>query len=120
MSPPGVQATRLTQGRDSTSQDHHRRHLCRRCGRRRLHDALHSTDPVAVPGPRLADTDPSGPISHHRTQTDKATPTTLAAPRQLHFATPEATHQAGTCRAHFTAAPAGKVGWYMTVLNDCS
>jgi hypothetical protein len=33
---------------------------------------------------------------------------------------PAATHQAGTGHAHFTAAPADKVGWYMTVLNDCS
>jgi hypothetical protein len=33
---------------------------------------------------------------------------------------PAATHQAGTGQAHFTAAPADKVGWYMTVLNDCS
>jgi hypothetical protein len=32
---------------------------------------------------------------------------------------PAATHQAGTGHAHFTAAPADKVGWYMTVLNDC-
>jgi hypothetical protein len=146
-----------------------------------------TTDPVTAPAPKLADTGPSGPISpisHHGTQTDKATPTTLAAPRQLHFATPEAamqylaaaynrndlaalkhvttpearnnllfmrpnadnlqlvgctantgrgdflcgfthgfpaaTHQAGTGHAHFTAAPADKVGWYMTVLNDCS
>ena len=33
---------------------------------------------------------------------------------------PAATHHAGTGHAHFTAAPADKVGWYMTVLNDCS
>jgi hypothetical protein len=33
---------------------------------------------------------------------------------------PAATHQAGSGHAHFTAAPADKVGWYMTVLNDCS
>ena len=33
---------------------------------------------------------------------------------------PAATHLAGTGHAHFTAAPADKVGWYMTVLNDCS
>jgi hypothetical protein len=33
---------------------------------------------------------------------------------------PAATHQAGTGHAHFTAAPADKIGWYMTVLNDCS
>jgi hypothetical protein len=33
---------------------------------------------------------------------------------------PAATHQSGTGHAHFTAAPADKVGWYMTVLNDCS
>ena len=146
------------------------------------------TDPSAAPAPVVAaPTDPAmptSPISHHRTQTDKATPTTLAAPRQLHFATPQAamqylasaynrndlaalkhvttpearnnllfmrpnadnlqlvgctanagrgdylcgfthgftaaTHHAGTGHAHFTAAPAGKVGWYMTVLNDCS
>jgi hypothetical protein len=145
-----------------------------------------STDPSATPVPQLADTDPqqpTTPIDHHRTQTDKPTPTT-PAPRQLHFATPEAamqylasaynrndlaalkhvttpearnnllfmrpnadnlrlvgctrnaargdylcgfthgfpaaTHQAGTGRAHFTAAPADKVGWYMTVLNDCN
>ena len=48
------------------------------------------TDPVAVPGPQLADTGPSGPISHHRTQKHQTTPTTPAGPRQLHFATPEA------------------------------
>ena len=153
--------------------------------------ATHSTttDPVATSAPRLADTtDPPGPTTpinrHHRTQTDMATPTTPVAPRQLHFATPQAamrylaaaynrndlaalkhvttpqarnnllfmrpnadhlqlvgctvnarrgdylcgfthgfpaaTHQAGTGHAHFTAAPADKVGWYMTVLNDCS
>ena len=139
------------------------------------------------PAPRLADTDrqpPATPIDHHRTRTDKPTPTTPATPRQLHFATPDAamkylasaynrndlaalkhvttpearnnllfmrpnadnlqlvgctlnaargdylcgfthgfpaaTHQAGTGHAHFTAAPADKVGWYMTVLNDCN
>jgi hypothetical protein len=33
---------------------------------------------------------------------------------------PAAAHQAGSGRAHFTAAPAAKVGWYMTVLDDCS
>jgi hypothetical protein len=33
---------------------------------------------------------------------------------------PAATHLAGIGHAHFTAAPADKVGWYMTVLNDCS
>jgi hypothetical protein len=33
---------------------------------------------------------------------------------------PAVTHHAGTGQAHFTAAPADKVGWYMTVLNDCS
>jgi hypothetical protein len=33
---------------------------------------------------------------------------------------PAAIHQAGTGHAHFTAAPADKVGWYMTVLNDCN
>jgi hypothetical protein len=33
---------------------------------------------------------------------------------------PAAAHHAGTGHAHFTAAPADKVGWYMTVLNDCS
>ena len=33
---------------------------------------------------------------------------------------PAATHRAGTGQAHFTAAPADKFGWYMTVLNDCS
>jgi hypothetical protein len=150
-----------------------------------------TTDPSAAPAPPLsAPTDPGvptspiSPISHHRTQTDKATPTPPAAPRQLHFATPQAamrylavaynrndlaalkhvttpearnnllfmrptadnlqlvgctanagrgdylcgfthgfpaaTHLAGTGHAHFTAAPADKVGWYMTVLNDCS
>jgi hypothetical protein len=147
-----------------------------------------TTDPSAAPAPQVAGpTDPAvptSPISHHRTQTDKATPTAPAAPRQLHFATPQAamrylavaynrndlaalkhvttpearnnllfmrpnadnlqlvgctantgrgdylcgfthgfpaaTHHAGTGHAHFTAAPADKVGWYMTVLNDCS
>jgi len=29
-------------------------------------------------------------------------------------------HLAGNGHAHFTAAPADKFGWYMTVLNDCS
>jgi hypothetical protein len=33
---------------------------------------------------------------------------------------PAATPHASTGHAHFTAAPADKVGWYMTVLNDCS
>jgi hypothetical protein len=33
---------------------------------------------------------------------------------------PAATHQTGTGHARFTAAPADKIGWYMTVLNDCS
>jgi hypothetical protein len=33
---------------------------------------------------------------------------------------PAAMHQTGHGQAHFTAAPADKVGWYMTVLNDCS
>ncbi len=33
---------------------------------------------------------------------------------------PAAMHQASHGHAHFTAAPADKVGWYMTVLNDCS
>jgi hypothetical protein len=28
--------------------------------------------------------------------------------------------QSGTGQAHFTVAPADRVGWYMTVLNDCS
>jgi hypothetical protein len=151
--------------------------------------ATHSTptDPSAAPAPQVADSDlpvPTSPISHHRTQTDKAKPTVPAAPRQLHFTTPEAamrylaaaynrndlaalkhvttpearnnlqfmrpnadnlrlvgctanagrgdflcgfthgfpaaTHHAGTGQAHFTAAPADKIGWYMTVLNDCS
>jgi hypothetical protein len=148
---------------------------------------VHSTtDPSPAPTPQLADTDwrvPPRPVSHHRTQTDKATLTATAGPRQLHFATPQAamryltaaynrndlaalkhvttpearnnllfmrpnadnlrlvgctanpgrgdylcefthgfptaTHHAGTGQAHFTAAPADKVGWYMTVLNDC-
>jgi hypothetical protein len=148
--------------------------------------ATHSTptDPSAAPAPQLADTGPPVPISHHRTQMDKPTPTAPGAPRQLHFATPEAAmrylaaaynrndlaalkhvttpkarnnllfmrptadnlqlvgcnanagrgdylcgfthdfpatmHLSGTGHAHFTAAPADKVGWYMTVLNDCS
>jgi hypothetical protein len=33
---------------------------------------------------------------------------------------PATMHLSGTGHAHFTAAPADKVGWYMTVLNDCS
>jgi hypothetical protein len=33
---------------------------------------------------------------------------------------PAAMHLAGNGHAHFTAAPADKHGWYMTVLNDCS
>jgi hypothetical protein len=33
---------------------------------------------------------------------------------------PAPTHQAGTGHAHFTIAPADRVGWYMTVLDDCS
>jgi hypothetical protein len=33
---------------------------------------------------------------------------------------PAAMHQTGHGQAHFTAAPADEVGWYMTVLNDCS
>ena len=145
------------------------------------------TDPSVAPARKLADTDPpqpTSPISHHRTQKHQTTPTTPPAPRQLHFATPQAamqylasaynrndlaalkhvttpearnnllfmrpnadnlqlvgctvnagrgdyrcgfthgfpaaTHHAGTGHAHFTAAPADKVGWYMTVLNDCS
>jgi hypothetical protein len=148
-----------------------------------------STDPSPAPTPQVATpTDPAvptAPVSHRRTQTDKATltATATAAPRQLHFATPQAamrylaaaynrndlaalkhvttpearnnllfmrpnadnlrlvgctanpgrgdylcefthgfptaTHHAGTGQAHFTAAPADKVGWYMTVLNDC-
>ena len=51
------------------------------------------TDPSVAPAPRVADTDPpqpTSPISHHRTQTDKPTPTAPPAPRQLHFATPQA------------------------------
>lgn len=32
---------------------------------------------------------------------------------------PAAMHQASTGHAHFTAAPADKFGWYMTILNDC-
>jgi hypothetical protein len=148
-----------------------------------------TTDPSPAPAPQVAaPTDPAvvptNPVRHHRTQTDRATPTPPAAPRQLHFATPEAamrylaaaynrndlaalkhvttpearnnllfmrptadnlrlvgctvnagrgdylcgfthgfpaaSHLAGTGHAHFTAAPADKVGWYMTVLNDCS
>jgi hypothetical protein len=148
-----------------------------------------ATDPAAAPAPQLAaPTDPpvpTTPISRrHRPHTDTVTPTTPVAPRQLHFATPQAamgylaaaynrndlaalkhlttpqarnnllfmrpnadnlqlvgctanagrgdfrcgfthgfpaaSHHAGTGHAHFTAAPADKVGWYMTVLNDCS
>jgi hypothetical protein len=56
-----------------------------------------STNPSATPAPQLATpTDPqqpTTPISHHRTQTNQATPTTPAAPRQLHFATPQAAMQ---------------------------
>jgi len=33
---------------------------------------------------------------------------------------PAAMHQTGHGHAHFTAAPAEKFGWYMTVLDDCS
>ncbi len=33
---------------------------------------------------------------------------------------PAALHLAGSGHAHFTAAPADKFGWYMTILNDCS
>jgi hypothetical protein len=33
---------------------------------------------------------------------------------------PAAVHHSGTGQAHFTVAPADRVGWYMTVLNDCS
>lgn len=33
---------------------------------------------------------------------------------------PAALHLAGNGHAHFTAAPADKFGWYMTILNDCS
>jgi hypothetical protein len=33
---------------------------------------------------------------------------------------PPKLHQTGVGHAHFTAAPADKHGWYMTVLNDCS
>jgi hypothetical protein len=33
---------------------------------------------------------------------------------------PTAMHQSGTGQAHFTVAPADRVGWYMTILNDCS
>jgi hypothetical protein len=32
---------------------------------------------------------------------------------------PASMHQTGTGHAHFTAAPADRIGWYMTVLNDC-
>jgi hypothetical protein len=147
-----------------------------------------TTDPSAAPVPQVAaPTDlakSTSPISHRRSPTATSVPTAPAAPRQLHFATPEAamrylasaynrndlaalkhvttpearnnllfmrpnadnlqlvgctanagrgdylcgfthnfpaaTHHAGTGHAHFTAAPADKVGWYMTVLNDCS
>lgn len=151
--------------------------------------ATHSTtDSSAAPAPQVAvPTDPAMPtipISHRRNPTATSAPTAPAAPRQLHFATPQAamrylaatynrndlaalkhvttpearnnllfmrpnadnlqlagctanvgrgdylcgfthgfpaaTHQAGIGHAHFTAAPADKVGWYMTVLNDCS
>jgi hypothetical protein len=33
---------------------------------------------------------------------------------------PAALHVVGQGHAHFTAAPADKYGWYMTILNDCS
>jgi hypothetical protein len=33
---------------------------------------------------------------------------------------PASLHLTGHGNAHFTAAPADKYGWYMTVLNDCS
>jgi hypothetical protein len=33
---------------------------------------------------------------------------------------PPKLHQTGVGHAHFTAAPADKHGWYMTVLEDCS
>jgi hypothetical protein len=33
---------------------------------------------------------------------------------------PASAHLKGRGSAHFTAAPADRVGWYMTVLNDCS
>ena len=33
---------------------------------------------------------------------------------------PAALHHSGTGHAHFTVAPADRVGWYMTVLNDCN
>ena len=33
---------------------------------------------------------------------------------------PASLHLNGHGHAHFTAAPADKYGWYMTVLNDCS
>jgi hypothetical protein len=33
---------------------------------------------------------------------------------------PAAMHLTSQGHAHFTAAPADKFGWYMTVLNDCS
>jgi hypothetical protein len=170
-----------------TGPDHHRRHLRRRCGHHRLRDARHHRriGHAGATGGRPTDPAvPTTPISHYRTQTDKATPTAPVAPRQLHFATPEAAmrylasaynrndlaalkhvttpearnnllfmrpnadnlqlvgctantgrgdylcgfthdfpatmHLSGTGHAHFTAAPADKVGWYMTVLNDCS
>jgi hypothetical protein len=147
-----------------------------------------ATDPSAAPAPLVAAPAdpgvPTSPISHRRSPTATSAPTAPAAPRQLHFATPQAamrylavaynrndlaalkhvttpearnnllfmrpnadnlqlvgctanaargdylcgfthgfpaaTHHAGTGHAHFTAAPADKVGWYMTVLNDCS
>jgi hypothetical protein len=145
------------------------------------------TDPSAAPAPQLADTDPpvpTSPIGHRRSPTATSAPTAPAAPRQLHFATPQAAmrylavaynrndlaalkhvttpearnnllfmrpnadnlqlvgctanaargdylcgfthgfpaamHHSGTGQAHFTVAPADRVGWYMTVLNDCS
>jgi hypothetical protein len=33
---------------------------------------------------------------------------------------PATMRQAGNGHAHFTAAPADRFGWYMTILNDCS
>jgi hypothetical protein len=33
---------------------------------------------------------------------------------------PASLHLSGQGHAHFTAAPADKYGWYMTILNDCS
>jgi hypothetical protein len=32
---------------------------------------------------------------------------------------PAASHRSGHGQAHFTVAPADRVGWYMTVLEDC-